>query len=387
MTTGERDTRRAGSSGDTGEGRPVAPDVPAAGVEYPDLRAVVFTDRVPPGAAEELPALYNTLLSTEDWFEIEDGIKPTGACLLESPHHVILFHVAGDTIEVLNKEFAIGPRSAERACRALFRALPGSRRIHLEVLFPPWELKLPKRVLYWTDHMIVDLPDTEEAYLASLGKRTRREVRNKSRRLLESHGDTFAEMVASADHPEEFVAALIAWKNERFNAHGKNTVWQENPGADQGFAELVRRRGRVRITRIDGSVAAVNFLFPVGTAVYVLQAGFDPKYEDFSLGFLNTYWNIADAIRTGHRELSLLWGQDDHKRRFGAKPRRATRLSVFRNRTARIYSLDEGWEVAWRNLRRNAHREYWLARHAVGRRLSVVASRETGGASTDERRG
>ena len=79
--------------------------------------------------------LYNTLLSTEDWFEIEDGAQPTGACLLESPHHVILFHVAGDTIEVSNKEFAIGPRSAERACRALFRALPGTRRIHLEVLF------------------------------------------------------------------------------------------------------------------------------------------------------------------------------------------------------------------------------------------------------------
>ena len=357
----------------------MAPDAPTgpAGAEYPDLRAVVFTDHVPPGAAEELPALYNTLLSTQDWFEIEDGAKPTGACLLESPHHIILFHVVDDTIEVLNKEFAIGPRSAERACRALFRALPGTRRIHLEILFPPWELKLPKRILYWTDHMIVDLPDTVDAYHASLGKRTRREVRSKRRRLLEAHPDTVVQTVASADRPEELIEAMITWKNERFNARGERTVWQEEPGASDDFAELVRRRGRIRVTHVDGRLAAVTFLFPVGTAVYALQSGFDPDYEDFSLGFLNTYENIADAIHTGYRSFSLLWGQNDYKRRLGAKPRRATRLSVFRAQTDRLYSLDEGWEVAWRNLQRNGQREYWLARHASGRQLQRLGLRRT----------
>jgi hypothetical protein len=348
---------------------------------------VVFTGQVPPGTAEELPALYNTLLSTEDWFELEDGVKPTGACLLEAPHHVILFHVEGDTIEVSNKEFAIGPRSAERACRALFRALPGTRRIHLEVLFPPWELKLPTRVLYWTDHMIVDLPDTVDEYLASLGKRTRREIRSKRRRLLEAHPDTVAEMAASADRPEELIETMIAWKNARFNARGEDTVWQKNPGADQGFAELVRRRGRVRVTRVDRRAAAVSFLFPVGAAVYVLQTGFDPKYEDFSLGFLDTFEDIADAIRTGHRQVSLLWGQDDHKRRLGAKPRRATRLSVFRTQTDWLYSLDEGWEVAWRNLRRNAHRHYWRTRQVAGRQLRAIASRPAGSAPGDKPHG
>ena len=241
------------------------------------MRAVVFTDRVPPGVAEELPELYNTLLSTEDWFEIEDGVKPTGACLLEAPHHVILFHVSGDTIEVLNKEFDIGPSSAERACRALFRALPEARRIHLEVLFPPWEFKLPTRILYWTDHMIVDLPDTVDDYLASLGKRTRHRVRSTWRRLLKAHPDTTVEMVTSSDHPDEFVQPMIAWKNQRFNARGEQTVWQGNPGAEADLAELVRRRGRTRVTRIDGRVAAVNFNFPVGESMYALQSAFDPR--------------------------------------------------------------------------------------------------------------
>jgi hypothetical protein len=379
MTTGVRDTRQADTSAGTASGR-TTPDAAIADlrVDYPDLRAVVFPGHVPEGVAAELPELYNTLLSTEDWFEIEDGVKPTGACLLEAPHHVILFHVSGDTIEVLNKEFDIGPRSAERACKALFRALPKARRIHLEVLFPPWELKLPKRILYWTDHMIVDLPDTVDDYLASLGRRTRREVRSKRRHLLEAHPDTVFETITSAD-PEEFIAALVSWKNQRFNARGEETAWQQNPNADEAFSELVRRRGRIRITRIDGRVAAVDFNFPVGDSVYALQSAFDPAYEDFSLGFLSTFEDIADAIRSGHRQLSLLWGHDAHKRRFGAKARRATRLSVFRRETDRLHSLDEGWEVAWRNLRRNGQREYWRARHAAGRRLRGLGLQRTHG--------
>ena len=226
--------------------------------------------------------------------------------------------------------------------------------------------------------MVVDLPNTVDDYLASLGKHTRHEVRSKWRRLLKAHPDTIVEMVTSSDHPDEFVQTMIAWKNQRFNARGDQTVWQRYPHSDANFAELVRRRGRIQCTRIDGGVAAVNFLFPVGTAMYALQSGFDPKYEQYSLGFLADYESVAEAIRTSHRRMSLLWGQDAHKRRFGAKPRRATRLSVFCRQTDRLYSLDEGWEVAWRNLRRNGQREYWRARHAAGRRLRATRTRKAG---------
>lgn len=347
----------------------VGDDVTAGGhVEFRDLRAVVFTDHVPPGAAGELPALYSTLLSTVDWLETQEKVQPTGACILEEPHHVVLFLVAGDTIEVLNKEFAIAPRDAERLCRALFRALPTTRRIHLEILFPPWEFKPPKRILYWTDHMIIELPDTVEAYLASLSKKLRYEIRSRSRRLREAHPDTVTETVTPGDDTEGCVRTLIGWKNARFNARGEKTLWQNDPAMVEKLTELVRRCGRVRVTRIDGRAAAISFFFSVGTVAYGLQTSFDPAYAAFSLGTQHSFDDVAEAIRTGHRRMSLLWGEEGYKRRFGAKPRRATRLSVFRRQTDRLFSLDEAREVAWRNLRRSGQREYWRARQAAGRR-------------------
>ena len=116
---------------------------PEGTLVFPDLRATVYLASVPNGLAEEIDQLYSSLFTTMDWFASHDDAKPTGACVLAQPRHVLLFYVKGDTVEVLNKAFEIAPQDARRACTALFRAVPRARRIHLEVMFPPAELRLP----------------------------------------------------------------------------------------------------------------------------------------------------------------------------------------------------------------------------------------------------
>ena len=344
-------------------------------LDFPNLGARVYPRHVPDGLGEELPGLYNTLLSTVEAFEIEDGVVPAGACILRQPRHVLLFYHDGDTVEILNKEFAIAPADATRACRALFHAFPRSRRIHLEVMFPPTELRLPKRVLYWADHMVIDLPATSEAYTASLGRRTRRHLRHDERRLRRDHDRITIETISPVGEAEKLVATFVSWKNRRFNEAGRTTLWQEKPESAGRLTELVRRCGQARVMSIDGEQAAIHFLFPVGTSVYVLQAGFDPQYLPYNLGLYGTYSVACEATAQGYQRLSLLWGTDDTKRHLGAKPRRAVRLSVFRSPTARFSSLDEAKEVAMRNLRRNGQHEYWRARHAGGRALRGLRAR------------
>ncbi len=345
----------------------------AASVQYPDLGATVSPWSVPDGVADELPELYGSLLSTADWFATEDRIEATGAVVLDQPRHVLLFYRDGDTVEILNKEFAIGPKAAARACRALFRALPGARRIHLEILFPPWQLLLPVRILYWTDHMVISLPGSVDAYTASLGKRTRRDLRQKGRRLRQDHPEIAIETIAPVADGRELLDTFVSWKNRRFNERGRETIWQGRPQIAETFLELLHRRGEARVTRIDGREAAIDFVFPVGTSIYALQSAFDPAYEPYGLGLLSTYGIACEAVERGARRLSLLWGTTGYKAHLGAKPRRASRLSVFRAQTDRLYSLDEAWEVAWRNLKRNGQRDYWRARHAAGRRLRALA--------------
>ncbi len=341
---------------------------------YADLRATVYAGAVPAYAADQLPSLYSSLLSTVDWFIAADHCEPTGACLLDDPRHVLLFTVDGDTIEILNKVFEIPPADARRACQALFRALPHARRIHLEIMFPPQELHMPKRALYWTDHMVIDLPSTIEEYTASLGKRTRRTVRASQDRLRREFPDMTTEATAACACSQKLFDLFLTWKIKRFASLQRETIWEEQPELAESFIELIRRCGEPHVTSISGKPAAITFACPIGDSIFVPQSSFDPQYSPYKLGFVSLLWVIHDAIQRGAKQVNLMWGSETYKQHLGAKPIRATRLSVFRSPLSRVYSLNEATEVEMRRLKRGKGC-YFQARHLVGKMLRTVVGR------------
>jgi CelD/BcsL family acetyltransferase involved in cellulose biosynthesis len=345
---------------------------------FADLGATVWTAMLPEGVAEELPDLYNSLYSTLDWFVTQDGLIPTGACLLDDPHHVLLFHVVDDTIEVLNKVFAISPADAERACRALFRAYPQAHRIHLEVMFSPAELHLPKRVLYSTDHLVIDLPASVEEYRASLGKRTRTNVRTSENRLRRDFPSVATELTATGDRSRELFDLFVGWKISHFAARQRTTIWEEKPDRIDKFVELLARCGEAYITTIDAKPVAIAFVSLVGDALFKHQSSYDPSYQPYRLGQVADYWVVCDAVARGARRLDVGWGFEEHKRHLGAMPHRATRLSIFSSQLARAHSAREAVEVEVRNLRR-VKNVYWRWRR---RAVSAVRRLRDRGRST-----
>jgi CelD/BcsL family acetyltransferase involved in cellulose biosynthesis len=335
----------------------------------------VYLDGVPQGSVDELGLLYRSIFSTPAWFRIFDRMEPTGACVLADPRHVIFFSLAGDTVEVLNKAFVMAPEDAARACRALFRALPGARRIHLEVMFPPDRLGLPLRVLYWADDMVIDLPRTADEYTAMLGKRTRKNIRNFDNRLRRECGEITTDVFLPGEELPQLFARFLEWHLASCDRRGIESGYVSKPDQAAQTQTLIAEGGELQVTSIGGRPAAVEFLFFIGDEATLYAGAYDPVYADLSLGFLSTYWAVCETIRRGARRCHLLWGTDYYKERLGAHPRRAVRLSVFRSQAARLASLDEAKEVAVRNLRRNGQREYWRTRHAVGRLVRGARAR------------
>lgn len=336
---------------------------------YADLSAIVYPDAVPDGLLSELPSLYSSLFSTQEWWLTQDKVEPTGACVLEGPRHVLLFHIVDDTVEILNKVFRIDPAELRRACRALFRALPHVRRVHVEILFSPKELGLPHRTLHSVEHMVIDLPATPDQYLASLGKRTRGNLRNFENRLRRDHPDLATEIIVAGAAARRLFDQFLEWKIARFHDRGRVTFWENAPYQTDQVIDLMSRTGEAHVTTIAGSAAAIRFLFPVGDTTYALQGAFDPDYEIYRLGLLSVYWAIGDAIGRGLRHFNLLWGTTDYKSHLGARPMTATQISVFRSQIARLYSADEAWLIARRELRRSGARWYWDGRHRLRRTL------------------
>lgn len=346
---------------------------------FPDLGAEVSLGPVPEALVDELPGLYGTLFSTGAWFRIFDEAEPDGSCVLTEPRHVLLLRRDGDTVDVLNKAFPMAAEDAARACRALFRALPRARRIHLEVMFPPAELDAPKRVLYSADDMVVTVQGSAESYYESLGKKTRKNLRNFENRLRKTHPDVTVEIVPVGDRAPELVEQFLVWHLARAQERGYVSGYVSKPKQAAQTTALVRG-AEAQLTTIAGRLAAIEFLFFVGPDANLYAGSFDPAYKDLDLGFLSTYWAVREAAAHGARRCHLLWGTDYYKSHLGARPERATRLSVFRSRAARLHSLREAREVAWRNLRRRGQADYWRARHAAGRLIRRHRREAVGGA-------
>jgi hypothetical protein len=345
---------------------------------FPSLGAEVSVGPVPDELVDELPWLYGSLFSTGAWFRAFDEAEPQGSCVLSSPRHVLLFHIQGDTIEVLNKAFPMAPSDAMRACAALFRALPAARRIHLEVMFAPRDLPAPKRVLYSADDMVIDLPGSADAYYASLGKKTRKNVRNYENRLRRRHPDVTTEIVEAGERASELVDQFLVWHLARAQERGYVSGYVSKPRQAAQTKALMRAGAQAQLTTIDGALAAIEFIFYTGRDSSLYAGSFDATYADLDLGFLSTYWAIREIASTGARRCHLLWGTDYYKTLLGARPETATRLSVFRSQTARLHSLSEAREVAWRDLRRRGQRDYWRTRHAAGRLARRLRDQRSG---------
>ena len=156
-----------------------------------------FEATSPPGSRTSCPRCTAASTRTLDWMLTQGGRPPNGACVMEEPRHVVLFHQGDGAVEVLNRFFACTPDDADRICRALFRAFPRTNRIHLDVMFPPADLAFPRRIRERLSHMVIDLPASVDEYYHSLGKKTRHNIRS----VQEPHASGVPRHVHGDDHP------------------------------------------------------------------------------------------------------------------------------------------------------------------------------------------
>lgn len=350
-------------------------------VNHLDLRATVYPLHVPEGLAAELPQLYESLCSTQEWFVVHDRVRPQGVCVLDEPRHVLLFIINAGTIEILNKAIVIAAADVERACRALFRTFPHAHRLRLDVAFNPQELRLPTRILSSSTHDFILLPGSSEDYIASLSKSTRRHLRRNTA-MLQADFPSIQTEVVDGSSAQQYLPLFMSWKNDWFKRHGRTAVWETDPGQSEMFAELVRRCGSAHLTRIEGEPASIRFDFRVGNTVFGVHSAFDPALSKYGMGLLMIYWLVCDAIEQGAERVGLMWGGEAYKKKLGAQSMVVTRASVFPRQRDRLRSLSEATDVLRRRLRRIVWVGYRRTRHSVGR----VVRRQRSPAGTEAQR-
>jgi CelD/BcsL family acetyltransferase involved in cellulose biosynthesis len=335
----------------------LGPAAPRDPVVHGDLGCTVFLDSVPSWAQRELPDLYRSSFSVVEYFRIYDGVTRFSACIMEQPRHIVLFSHEGASATVLNQLFDIDPGSFARVCAAIFRTLPDVARIRFNgSRLDPSSLALPTRVVARSEDVVMDLPAAYDAYFASLGPASRKNLRKHSRRLAASHPGLTTRVYEREDIPKAKVNAIVELNRRRMASKGDTSMITAED--ERRLTDFGRYHGLCVTFELDGKVIAGTLGTLVGGEYYGDVQTFDPDYHKFRLGTLCMLQTIRECIARGGARYHLLWGLDEYKSQLGGEPQWLCAFEAYRSVLARTAHVDDVLRAtAWRWRRRP-----WAAR-------------------------
>jgi CelD/BcsL family acetyltransferase involved in cellulose biosynthesis len=178
--------------------------------------------------------------------------------------------------------------------------------------FAPQEHLIPQATC-----LVLDLPETYDAYLSMLGKSLRYDVRRLDKSLFKG-GRASLQAVGPAE--------IGAGMNVLLDQHRRRWRRRGLPGAfvggaarfHQDWAHQAVRNGWLwlSVLRLDGRPIGAIYAMALGRTCYYYQAGFDPAHGSISPGTLLVAETIRRAIDEGKTEFDFMRGDEPYKRRW-----------------------------------------------------------------------
>jgi CelD/BcsL family acetyltransferase involved in cellulose biosynthesis len=161
------------------------------------------------------------------------------------------------------------------------------------------------------------LPSSFDAYVSSLSKNMRYNLRRRTRQVLNPQGDSEIVCVERAAELPTAIDDLFRLHTLRRLEHGAETRFTRK--ARQKFhrdlASTFLRQGRLRLLLLKTSSQAIAaiYCFKYGSRMSYFQSGFDPRWSKYSVGMVLMGKCIEMAIRDGCKEFDFLRGDEDYK--------------------------------------------------------------------------
>jgi hypothetical protein len=300
-----------------------------------NIDASLHLHEIPAFVEDELERLYgNIYASMKEWC-VTGALRDDVSSYVERKGGVVtalyLFRVREREVRVLNEGIRIDSVEVERFAETVFTACSGVGVITFHaVRSTVQELRYPCHRYECLEDIVLQLPPSGDAYLASMGSATRSYIKrylNKARRSLPSfqHDVTFG-----ADIDTQELREVIAF----------NKLRMEGKGKEQGIDErelhrilaLAKECGMLSVVRIDGKIRAGTINFRVGDNYFLEVIAHDPAYNEFRLGTLCCYLTICECIARNGKEYHFLWGPQEYKFRLQGVREELHHLAIYRSR-------------------------------------------------------
>ncbi|MFN8472091.1 MAG: GNAT family N-acetyltransferase [Anaerolineae bacterium] len=176
---------------------------------------------------------------------------------------------------------------------------------------------------------VIALPSTWDAYLESLGKHQRHEVRRKLRRI-DAEAQWAVERYTGG---QELNAALEQFFVLHRLSHIDKARFMDERMTRffRVITEAIGRAGYVELNMlyIDGEPSAAMYNLRYGDRLMVYNSGYNPSFRpSLSSGIVLLALCIQSAIESGVEAFDFLQGDEEYKYRFGAEDTSVLRLEI-----------------------------------------------------------
>ena len=293
-----------------------------------------YENSIPSFVDEELDKLYGSRHACRKYFEAYEKIWRIGTYACRKNGHLTAIFLFGRNkrkVEVLNQSIYISSDEIERFAEYIFNKIPNINRIDFRnVIIDALNLGVPFRSLDLHEDVILCAPATVDEYLAKLGKNTRHNIRRYTSRLMHDFPSFTFHIIEEQLQTEAQLRRLLGFSRERMA--DKNTIGTDE-AEFQRIMKMVQSYGFVTEAKINGETCGGLICYKINNNYFFRIVAHDPRYDEYSLGFLLYFMTICESIRRGGRMLNLGWIQYPYKSRLGGVSRKLSSVTIYRSRT------------------------------------------------------
>jgi len=332
-----------------------------------------YPGQIPRFAERAIENLYGSLYSSLPHLRLQGALDTAHTYAAWRDGELVtllLFRQQGGKIVVLNEGMRLASEDIAAFANYVFSKLRDATSIHFHaVSIDNVQHSYPSLLLPCTEDIVIALPKTEEDYLASLGKSTRKNIRQGLARLQRTLPDFSHEVRSGNAVPEVVMRDIIGFNHARMAS--KQRASALNTEASDKLISLISKRGMVGMASVNGRLCGGTLACRIGDDLFSLVNAHEPAYDAFSLGSVCRHLMIADAIKMQAQRFHLLGGQFEIKKIILGKRQQLDHLALYRSRTQQILHAGEIAQLARRSVMYQA--QTWLEHQASLRDKTLLS--------------
>ncbi|MGV8898786.1 MAG: GNAT family N-acetyltransferase [Burkholderiaceae bacterium] len=322
--------------------RPLADHMPNLSISPKGITISCYENDIPAFVDVEMNRIYGSLYASLAQFRVYSDGRDTSTYIVRKAGRAItvfLFQHHGGNVQVVNQVIKVDEEDISRFAAYIFASFESAKVISFKAIQTNLR-KIPfcyQRSNYRED-IVLNLPDTEEEYIARLDGNTRRNIHHYAKKLLHSFPTICFDVFAKDEIDEQTIRDIINLNRARMA--DKNKISTIDEDETLRIIRLATECGFVGVIRIDGRVCAGSISFSAGSNYFFSVIAHDPLYDDYCLGILCCYSTICECIARDGKEFHFQWGECKYKYTLLGIKRDLDNVAIFRSRVQMLRNIE-----------------------------------------------